>query len=135
MKDKHGYQISFYTDVPDIITELKDNGVKIIAASRTCTPAVARKMLQLLRINNQSSINLFDHLEFGTHSKIRHFRNIHSITDIPYDDMVFFDDESRNRDVEKELGVHFVYVYDEDIGITRKLFEQGLKQWRSKANI
>lgn len=36
-------------------------------------------------------------------SKLRHFKSIHKKTGIAYADMLFFDDESRNKEVE-QLG-------------------------------
>jgi len=47
-------------------------------------------------------------------------------TDSPDAEQVFFDDESRNREVTK-LGVTFVLVQS---GVSRRLFESGLDAWR-----
>ena len=33
-------------------------------------------------------------------SKLRHFKSIHKKTGIPYAEMLFFDDEARNKEVE-----------------------------------
>lgn len=47
---------------------------------------------------------LFQHLiVFVPGSKLRHFKSIHKKTGIAYADMLFFDDESRNKEVE-QLG-------------------------------
>ena len=40
-------------------------------------------------------------------SKLKHFRALHERTGIPYTDMLFFDDESRNAEVEI-LGKYIV---------------------------
>lgn len=49
---------------------------------------------------------------------------------ITFTDMIFFDDEMRNiRDV-SQLGVTAIYVRSE--GMTRRLFDQGLAQWRKE---
>lgn len=45
--------------------------------------------------------------EIWTGSKIRHFRELHAKTGIPYNEMVFYDDEGRNREVES-LGTSTV---------------------------
>ncbi|KAI9463816.1 acid phosphatase-domain-containing protein [Boletus coccyginus] len=51
------------------------------------------------------------------------------ITGIPYSEMLFFDDELRNREVEKQLGVTFVFVRD---GVTWGCFRKGLREWRKR---
>jgi magnesium-dependent phosphatase 1 len=48
---------------------------------------------------------------------------------VEYEDMIFFDDESRNRDVEKELGVVFVLVRD---GVTAEEVDRGVREWRRR---
>ncbi|SCV74148.1 BQ2448_6580 [Microbotryum intermedium] len=73
-----------------------------------------------------SAIRLFDTMEIYPGSKIAHFKAIHDRTGIPYNEMVFYDDESRNREVTK-LGVTFVLVQN---GITKKFLETGIETWR-----
>ncbi|KAL9067078.1 MAG: hypothetical protein Q9157_006928, partial [Trypethelium eluteriae] len=50
------------------------------------------------------ALSTFAHLEIYPGSKMTHFARLHAATGIPYAEMLFFDDESRNREVEK-LGV------------------------------
>src|SRR5207248_2288295 len=54
--------------------------------------------------------DMIDYSEIYPGSKIKHFRSIHKNSGIPYSEMIFFDDELRNRNVQRELGVYFVYV-------------------------
>ncbi|KDE06014.1 hypothetical protein MVLG_03696 [Microbotryum lychnidis-dioicae p1A1 Lamole] len=70
-----------------------------------------------------------DTIEIYPGSKTAHFKAIHEKTGIPYNEMVFYDDESRNREVTK-LGVTFVLVQN---GMTKKLLESGIESWRKKA--
>ena len=57
-------------------------------------------------------------------NKRTHFANLQKKTGLPYNKMCFFDDDEMNiRDV-GTLGVHCFYTPD---GVTRGLFEQGLK--------
>lgn len=51
---------------------------------------------------------------------------------IAFEDMLFFDDESRNRDVERELGVTFYLVRD---GVTRAEIDAGVWEWRKRRGI
>jgi len=57
-----------------------------------------------------------------------HFKALHDRTGIPYAQMLFFDDEPRNSEVEK-LGVTFQLVPS---GLSHKSYEQGLLKWKKK---
>lgn len=59
-----------------------------------------------------------------------HFQSIKANTGVPYDEMVFFDDESRNAEVGNRLGVHFHLVGHE--GLDVNAFETAVRQWRAK---
>ncbi|GAA5869673.1 hypothetical protein JCM16303_000544 [Sporobolomyces ruberrimus] len=143
--DKHGQKMAFYPQVPGILMDLHKSKVHIAAASRTHAPKAARQALTELLIPGSidsddvlksrkakgdeglvSSINLFDSMEIYPGSKITHFQELHKKTGIPYSEMVFFDDESRNREVTK-LGVTFVLVGS---GVNRSLFDSGIASWR-----
>lgn len=43
-------------------------------------------------------------------SKIRHFEQLSAAYGVPFDEMLFFDDEWRNREVETQLGVTFYHI-------------------------
>lgn len=70
-------------------------------------------------------------IEIYPGSKIRHFQQIQKKTGLAYHDMVFFDDESRNREV-AQLGVTFVLVPD---GVNRSIFNRGISDWRKGRGI
>ena len=57
-----------------------------------------------------------------------HFRKLQRDSGIDYEDMLFFDDESRNKNVEM-LGV--VMRLDRD-GVTVHEVDEGVKDWRKK---
>jgi len=93
----------------------------------------------------QKAFSFFSFREIYPGEKTRHFRQIQSSTkslarkqeDIPkdgiaYENMLFFDDESRNRNVERELGVTFYLVRD---GVTRGEIDAGVWAWRKKRGI
>ncbi|GAA5835865.1 hypothetical protein JCM9279_002125 [Rhodotorula babjevae] len=144
--DRHGDPLSFYPDVPSILLQLHRSKVHVAAASRTHAPKVARQILDQLLVpgslneggkdplkarkdksDTVSAIKLFDSMEIYPGSKMEHFRELSRKTGIACEDMLFFDDESRNREVAK-LGVTFVLVPNG--GTTRQLFESGLEAWR-----
>ncbi|OTA64808.1 hypothetical protein K449DRAFT_463841 [Hypoxylon sp. EC38] len=71
----------------------------------------------------RKAIEFFDAgLEIYPSSKIRHFEALAKRTGIPCSEMLFFDDESRNRDTES-LGVTMWLVRD---GITWKFALQSV---------
>ncbi|KAI6011820.1 magnesium-dependent phosphatase-1 [Pisolithus marmoratus] len=147
--------IEFYPHVPGILRNLRDEGVTVAACSRTPTPKLAMEALRLMRIPNgmdtdtlpstacngsndtpswtsttAPAINFFDQLEIYPTDKTVHFKALHKKTGLPYSEMLFFDDERRNRNVEK-LGVTFILV-PEGRGVDNKLFEEGLNEWRRR---
>ena len=70
-------------------------------------------------------------------SKVAHFQKIQRDlrkqgTEVAFEDMVFFDDEARNRNVEVELGVTFVLVRD---GVTRDEVDRGIGAWRRRRGL
>ena len=93
----------------------------------------------------QKAISFFTFREIYPGAKTRHFKQIQAATKslakkqggtpkdgIAYEDMLFFDDESRNRDVERELGVTFYLVRD---GVTRSEVDAGIWAWRKRRGI
>ncbi|KAI0690370.1 magnesium-dependent phosphatase-1 [Cytidiella melzeri] len=135
--DKHGQQIEFYPDVPEILHRLRAAGVIIAACSRTSAAQLARQALSLLLIppkvgdkesEPKPSTEYFDQLEIYPGSKIPHFKKLHEKTGLPYSEMLFFDDERRNNEVES-LGVTFCLVRK---GMDDRTFEHGLAEWRKR---
>lgn len=124
--------MELYTEVIPILKLLKSKHVKIYTASRTATPQIAKKMLRLFQLDQ-----LIDRSKWGFHSKVRHIEelvkenNINSADEtLRYTDMCLFDDEWRNSDVEKELGVKFCHLKDEQL--TWEEFTRGIREWRQQ---
>lgn len=160
LTDRFGESFAFYGDVPAILQTLPrlrqlfggdeapaDEPVKLAVASRTSAPSLARDMLKMLHLQPipssadsesaatgkpRKAIEVFDGgLEIYPSSKIRHFEAIHKRTGIPYEQMLFFDDESRNRDTET-LGVTMFLVRD---GVTWDEVDRGVAEWRRRRGI
>lgn len=91
----------------------------VAAASRIHAPELAREMLSLLALDpadtggetQRHGVNYFDVMEIFPGDKTRHFRSLQRKTGIDYKDMLFFDDEARNHNVDHELGVQMILVY------------------------
>lgn len=101
-------------------------------------------MLKLLRLPEASqdgtakdkgvkrTIDAFDAgLEIYEGSKIRHFEVIAKRTGIPFQEMLFFDDERPNLEVER-LGVTMRLIRN---GLTWEELERGIAQWRANQGV
>lgn len=135
--DGRGGNYGFYEDVAALLYSLHTRSIAIGAASRTSAPDVARQLLTTLRVpttspgptsDSPTSSSLITHKELYPGSKTTHFQRLHKKTGIPYAEMLFFDDESRNRNVE-ELGVVMQLVRD---GVTRAEVDRGVREWRRR---
>ncbi|KAL4808256.1 magnesium-dependent phosphatase-1 [Aspergillus unguis] len=143
--DKWDETFAFYPAVSSIITSCKSRQIPLALASRTSAPDLARDMLKGLHIipsfsDNPSAnkvrtvraLDYFDYIQIFPATKTQHFARIHQASGIAYEDMLFFDDEARNRNVETELGVTFVLVRD---GMTRDEVDKGVRAWRRRNGI
>jgi magnesium-dependent phosphatase 1 len=74
------------------------------------------------------AIDLFTHLQIYPGSKIRHFEKLRKDTGLAYEEMLFFDDEARNRDTER-LGVVMWLVRD---GVCGSEVDAGVRSWRKR---
>lgn len=127
--DRANRPYSFYSSVPRILHALRSKDILIAAASRTHAPDLARQVLSLLEIEGDKAIGYFDYMEIYPGSKITHFKRLAKDTGIAYEDMLFFDDEHRNVEVDEELGVCMVYVPD---GVEPGVVDEGVREWRRR---
>ena len=158
MIDRYGEHFTFYPGVPPILHAAKQKGIAMSLASRTHAPELAREMLRGIYISppatseeeEQSSptaqpmkaASYFLTPQIYPGSKTTHFRKLQALTksdktnfpagSIAYEDMIFFDDEARNRNVETELGAVFVLVRD---GVTVGEVDRGVQEWRRRKGI
>ena len=68
-----------------------------------------------------------DHFRFQG-SKDNHFRSLKKESGIDFDEMIFFDDQMGNCQTVSKLGVTAVLTPN---GVTRALWEKGMKQFQS----
>ncbi|EFX05882.1 magnesium dependent phosphatase [Grosmannia clavigera kw1407] len=154
--DRIGETFGFYGDVPDLLQALAAAGLRVGVASRTSAPDLARDLLRLLQVpappetagsggvrplkkaraaaigSKTATIKAIDAFDAGLEiypsNKLRHMEALQRRTGIAYEDFLFFDDESRNRNVET-LGVTMWLVRD---GVTWEEVERGVREWRRR---
>lgn len=97
--------IRLYPDVIEILNTLKKKEKITVAASRTFEPVWANDLIRLFDIDKY-----FDLKEIYPTSKIHHFKRIQKHFNIPFHQMVFFDDEYRNIEEVGDMGVKAVLV-------------------------
>ena len=132
-----GETFTFYQDVPLILSAAKShpNGILVAAASRTHTPDLANSLLKQLTIppppfpKSRRALDYFDYLQIFPGDKKTHLAKIQKQSGVAYEDMLFFDDEIRNRNVES-LGVVMWLVTN---GLTRTEMDRGIREWRRRA--
>ncbi|KAH6773220.1 Haloacid dehalogenase-like hydrolase superfamily protein [Perilla frutescens var. hirtella] len=112
-----------YPDAKGILYALKDKGVKMAIASRSPTPDIANTFLDKLGIKSMFVAQEI----FSSHThKTDHFQRIHRRTNIPYTEMLFFDDEDRNIDPVSNMGVTSILVGN---GVNLGALRQGLSKF------
>lgn len=108
-----------------LLTALHTSNILVSLASRTEAPPLARQVLDLLHLRQY--ITGYEEIYPG--SKVGHFRRLAEKSGVGYEEMVFFDDERRNREVEGKLGVVTVIV-TEEMGCSMEEFDAGVRRWR-----
>jgi magnesium-dependent phosphatase 1 len=79
-------------------------------------------------ISTTKAIEFFDHVAIYPGSKMAHLAQIQKESGVPYERMIFFDDESRNREVE-DLGVVMWLVRN---GVNNDEIDKGVLSWRKR---
>ncbi|KAF2729215.1 hypothetical protein EJ04DRAFT_76328 [Polyplosphaeria fusca] len=133
VKDDYGECFGFYTEVGTILEALRQKGISMSLASRTHAPDLAKEMLELLRIpTGSSSKKAYEYFDVAPKiypgDKRDHFRKLQRDSGIEYEDMLFFDDEHRNKNVEM-LGVVMRLVNN---GVSVAEIDAGVMDWRKK---
>nr|DAD40945.1 TPA_asm: hypothetical protein HUJ06_015268 [Nelumbo nucifera] len=89
---------SLYPHAKGISYALKDKGIDMAVASRSPTPDIAKIFLDKLEI--QPMFVAREIFSSWIH-KTEHFQIIHRRTGVPFNSMLFFDDEDRSIDAVK----------------------------------
>lgn len=79
----------------------------------------------------KKALDFFAHQQIFPGDKRTHMKGLQQSSGVAYEDMLFFDDETRNSNVE-QLGVCFRLVRD---GVTSHEVDEAIKEWRRRRNI
>uniref|UniRef100_A0A0P4WZA3 Magnesium-dependent phosphatase 1 n=2 Tax=Scylla olivacea TaxID=85551 RepID=A0A0P4WZA3_SCYOL len=119
--DMYNKKIKYYAEVPEVLKWLHKEGYVLAAVSRTGEIKGANQLLELFDWDK-----CFTYKEIYPGCKITHFNRIKTKSGAEFSEMLFFDDEHRNKRDLDTIGVRTVIVDD---GITRKLVKQGLEEF------
>ncbi|KAF7142928.1 hypothetical protein RHSIM_Rhsim05G0101900 [Rhododendron simsii] len=114
---------SLYPHAKGILYALKDKGIDVAIASRSPTVDIAKAFLDKLDI--RSMFVAQEIFSSWTH-KTEHFQRINRRTGVPYNSMLFFDDEDRNIEAVSKMGVTSILVGN---GVNLGAFRQGLMEF------
>mmetsp|Transcript_13036 Transcript_13036/g.16716 ORF Transcript_13036/g.16716 Transcript_13036/m.16716 type:complete len:176 (-) Transcript_13036:211-738(-) len=135
--DRAGTEVTLFPDVRNILMRIHSSeefqNTKICSASRTEYPEWAYECMDLMDIEDGLKMrDLFTFNEIYPGTKTKHFSNLQKTSQIPYDEMLFFDNCSWNcRDV-ATLGVT---TFTCPQGLSEREFDQGLELYaRNKAS-
>ena len=123
--------------------------IKLGLASRTSATDIANDLLRLIYVPEPSAvaaatlsgslpstatsapkkaIDFFQHRQIFPGDKRTHLERLTKASGVTYEDTCFWDDETRNRNVES-LGVSFCLVED---GVTVGEVDRGIREWRRR---
>ncbi|XAR53022.1 Protein-tyrosine-phosphatase [Bertholletia excelsa] len=114
---------SLYPHSKGILFALKDKGVDVAIASRSPTPDTARTFINKLGIR---SMFVAEEIFYSWTHKTEHFQNINRRTGVPYNSMLFFDDENQNIETVSRMGVTSILVGN---GVNLGALKQGLTKF------
>ncbi|KAL8540521.1 hypothetical protein ACS0TY_001956 [Phlomoides rotata] len=120
---------SLYPHAKGILYALKDKGVDVAIASRSPTPDIANIFLEKLGIKSLFAAQ--EIFSSWTH-KTDHFLKIRGKTGVPYNEMLFFDDENRNIEAVSKMGVTCILVRD---GVDLEALRQGLSKFSQNRSL
>ncbi|KAI1286526.1 acid phosphatase-domain-containing protein [Xylaria venustula] len=131
-----GFKCRVATDFPAIVYDVLRNGGRIAIASRNTNKNLTNRALSFIQVEDPRDgrpkpfTNYITYNEVFDKSKLEHFQLFRDWSKKTYHQMVLFDDQNANKDVELWKGVTFQKVKDPSAGITWHEYCKGIDQWR-----
>ncbi|XP_050539781.1 magnesium-dependent phosphatase 1-like isoform X3 [Daktulosphaira vitifoliae] len=117
VKDVYGNEYSLFPEVLDALFKLSKENYILAVASRIEDITTAYLLLNFFNI-----AHYFTYIEIYPYNKSVHFKWLNLKSCIPYNQMVFYDDDVRNIRCVSKLGVHTLLVQS-NIGLSYKLIQ------------
>lgn len=115
--------LRLYPQVTQVVHMLRATNIGLSLASRSPDSTAARGILSALEL-----WSCFTHPQIYSGRKTNHFRLIRSATDIPYQRMLFFDDEPSNIEAVRAMGVVGCLI-DKQHGLSPQVLVKGLRAY------
>lgn len=115
--------MELYSDVRDILLWAQEQGIRLSVCSRILSYDIARDILEKFGL-----WDLFEFPQIYDARKSHHFRNLVGCTGLAYSDMLFFDDEIKNIEITKNMGIVSCLV-DKSIGLDVNIFLNALTDY------
>ena len=131
-----------YRDVPDIMATLYDAGMKVAFLSRNPSDDSIEQLLRAIPMQTaKGTLSLWDAMPnrnyFHAYSsgankgKNLHFATLRKLTNVPFENMLFFDDLPQNIHYARKQGTTSVEL-DLRRGLSWMSFLKGLTLWRAR---
>ncbi|KAI0972196.1 acid phosphatase-domain-containing protein [Xylaria arbuscula] len=135
-RNLHGFKCRVAKDFPKIAHDILKHGGRIAIASRNTNKKLTDRALSFIQVEDprdkwpRSFTRYIKYNEVFDRSKLEHFQLFQNWSQKAYDQMVLFDDQNANKEVELWKGVTFQKVEDPSLGITWSDYCRGIDQWR-----
>ncbi|KAK7049086.1 acid phosphatase-domain-containing protein [Favolaschia claudopus] len=140
-KKNHATHVTLSKDIGRIITDLVKRNIQIAIVSRNDDKALCDRALFYSYANDPhtnkpvSIIKFVNYDEIIDQSKLGHFKRIQQWSGFSYADMLFFDDQPLNMEVETWEGVTFQLIPHGHNSITWADYTAGLEVWQRNRRI
>lgn len=130
--DCSGTRVRLLGNSAAVLAELKRSDVMVGLASSTDEPEWADECMRKIRIDGQFAMkDCIDLEQIHKGPKRTHFEALHRVSHIGYEDMIFFDNENRNIESVRPLGVLCCHCPD---GMTGELWDRALKEFGMRSS-
>lgn len=132
--DRSGTKVKLMGYTRQILRSIDRDVTQIGIASSTDEPDWAAECMEKITLDDKRELKMADVIRkdavaIQKGNKSGHFQLIHRNTKIPYEDMIFFDNEPRNIRAVEPLGVQCVLTPD---GMTKENWEAALAEFSKR---
>ncbi len=128
--DRSGTYVRLLGNSAALLAGLKRSDIMVGLASSTDEPDWADECMEKISVDDEYAMkDCIDLEEIHKGSKRTHFEALHRRSRIPYEEMIFFDNENGNIVAVRPLGVHCCHCPD---GMTQDVWAKALRDFAVK---